>query len=391
MKKFLFLSFLTILFFSSGVNAAVFSSSVETVGGDFEVNVDVYNCNNNNVCDVEQNENSSNCSSDCVVVVTTTPTTTDDNVGNAGGGGGGGGGTTVPVVLATSTPIVAPINPIFTATSSDGSALLHWVKTDTSSWKKIIIRRSSLFYPESITAGGLLYDGLGQTQDQINFYFEDKNLTNGQRYYYTIFVLNNDGLYSGGASLSVLPFSVKIVTPPLEVPKQEIPPEKFLPKAPKPQLNPKFSDVIFINNKESVKASENKADFKSGDKISVQIPLNKIPPDTQTGLITLSTETGYQTYVLQKNNNFFGASLPAISEGQYQSDITFLDNNHQVLGTIGGKINFIATESAVRYSVKQNVKSLLSLAKDFVLNSVLNWKRVVGVTTLLLLVFLTKI
>lgn len=390
MKKILFLSFLTILFFSSDANAAVFSSSTETVGGDIGVNVDVYNCNNDDVCDIEQNENASNCSNDCVAVVTTTPTTTDDNVGVAGGGGGGGG-STVPIILATSTLVIAPINPIFTATSSDGSVLLHWVKTDTSSWKKIIIRRSGLFYPESIAAGGLLYDGLGQTQDQINFYFEDKNLTNGQRYYYTIFVLNNDGLYSSGASLSVLPLSVKLVTPPLEVPKQEIPPERFLPKAPKSQLNPKFSDVIFLNNKEAVKASEDKADFKSGDKISVQIPLSKIPFDTQTGLITLSTETGYQTYILQKNNNFFGASLPVISEGQYQSNITFLDSNHQVLGTIGGKINFIAAESAVRYSVKQNVKSLLNLAKDFIINSMLNWKRVVGGVALLLLLFLTKI
>ncbi|MCX6780170.1 MAG: hypothetical protein NT034_03255 [Candidatus Magasanikbacteria bacterium] len=359
----------------------------------FGVNVGVYNCNNNSVCDLDQNENSANCVADCPVIATSTPTTTDNN--SSGGGGGGGGSINSPIIEVTSSPIILPpnpvINPIFVASSSDRVILLRWTKPALAQWKKIIIRRSTLFYPENITAGGLLYDGLGQTTDQINFFLEDKNLTNGKRYYYTIFVLDSKGVYSSGSSLSAIPISAKIISPPLEVVKIEIPPEKSLPLSAVPQIKTKFSDIIFLNNQDKIRNQEDKVNFKSGDQVSLQIPMEKIPANTQTGLITLGTQTGYQTYILQKNNNFFGTSLPAINDGEYQSSVTFLDNNHQVLGKIDGKINFIATESAVRYSIVQNVKNILNIAKVAMLNSVISWKRVVGVSALFLLLFLTKL
>jgi len=334
------------------------------------VGVQIFFCNHNLVCNPENNENNSNCPDDCSLPPS-------GGGGSSGGIGASSGGNQVTtsssstVTTPTSSPsssldvssstttasstennsqptgeesgpgsgIYLP-NPVFSAVVSDGSILLKWLKTDQSvRWNKVMIRRSSLFYPENILSGGLLYEGVGKSNDGVNFYLYDSKVLNGKRYFYTLFVFDEHGNHSSGVSLSALPVSAKIDQPNLDIPKQELPPETSLPKSPNFQAL-KLKDLEFFNNPE--------ANFLNIDEVALSINTNtlvvlskeKLPKEAYSAFLTIIDNNGdYKTYILGVDDKGLSAVLPILNSSEQVLNLTILDKNHQVLSEVKGKIN----------------------------------------------------
>ena len=319
------------------------------------VSVDVYFCNHDTVCDVSLGENSTFCSDDCPPPICNNNGICDNSENtdncpsdckkttNPGSGGAGGGyvtNTSTPNTSSTvisTTTTTAPTettttiktflaNPLFLATGQDSQVYLVWKKINLADkWSKVVIRRSTLFYPENINSGGLLYDGLGKTADGIKFFIYDANLQNGKRYFYSIFIFGENGEESSGVSVSALTVA-RTVAPSsstLEIPKIEIPPETTLPKSPNfKEIN--FNDLTFNTSSPSTTL--------------VEIPAEKVPSSTFTAIMTLQDETGYQSYIMGVWQNGMYTNFPSVFGVEKQLTITFLDKNHQIISEINGKI-----------------------------------------------------
>ncbi len=385
--KKIFFIFLIGIFFVFG-SAKAFGAQTHS-----SVNLNVYYCNHNTVCEAELGEDYIGCSDDCEAPIcnnnnicdgvedinncpadcTPAPTTTTPVSGGGGGGGGYSGvtvtttntSTTSTVVVATSTTNTSTVvvtntigvpsnsaplaNPFFSATGLDGQILLRWKKTDQSIWKKVVIRRSTLFYPENMDSGGLLFEGVGNTADNKNFYIYDLKLKNGKRYFYTLFVVDINGHHSTGATASALPEAAATVSSTLEIPGQEIPPETTLPKSPNfIELNP--DGFTFIDP-------------------MLEIPWKNIPPETFSGILTIQEPNGYKTYILGQNSNGMFTVLPSLGGLERNVVITFLDHNHQILSQMSGKINSKIIATAV-----SPLRQAIILFKSIIALAVSSWK-----------------
>lgn len=348
---------------------------LKTVASNTNVNLDIYFCNNNSVCEDTLGENHTYCSSDCEDVPTTTP-------------GGGGGGSSFPIpsapILPSSSvsntaPVVTPSsssstpdstndntegesvalsNPLFFATGLNGRIRLSWQKnTETALWKKIIIRRSALFYPETIFRGGVIYEGLGKVDSNGNFYIDDISLESGKRYYYTLFIQDREGRLSTGVSVSALTTVFTLSSSTLEVPIDELPPEVTLPKSENFQQI-KWEDLLIY----------------TGDKTVIEIPSDKIPKSAYAGFLTIKDSSGQrQTYILGNIDKGMFAVFPKSGSGDFEVVITILDNKHQILAQTEGKVSISAPEEqSLPVVFFEELKGVL---KEFITN----WRAWIGV------------
>ncbi len=162
----------------------------------FSVDVEINNCNNNNVCEnlIDESfltcendcpavcvvngvceaaigETAVNCSQDCVVTPTTT-TSTIPVVDVISGGGGGG-------VLPQNT-VLNVINLL--AKSGDSNVLLSWEILDNVNYGGVLIKRSDDFSVSTISGGGVLYKGKGDFVKDSQYSLSDINLINGHWY-----------------------------------------------------------------------------------------------------------------------------------------------------------------------------------------------------------------
>ena len=365
------------IFFSLPANASQKSTNV---------NVDVYFCNHDTVCDVSLGENSNYCADDCPLPICNndgicnnsetisncpsdcfSPTTTIANGGGGGGGSTSGGYISNNVTTTVSSTIGFPTStvalptvlasPFFSAIGQDSQIYLTWKKNNpTDVWSKVVIRRSSLFYPENINSGGLFYDGLGQTSDNINFHIYDTKLINGKRYFYTIFVFGENGEVSNGVSASALTVAKTTVSSTLEVPQLILPPETTLPKSP---------DYKEINFNELTIATT------SPNSSLLSLPADKVPSSTYTAILTLGGQAGSQSYILGRNDGGMFVNFPTAFGVEQQLTVTFLDRNHQIISQINGKIGGTPVNGIIKPSFFQKIA-------DKILPVITDWRVILG-------------
>lgn len=84
---------------------------------------------------------------------------------------------------------------MFDAEPQSQKIILTWYNPNIANFDKVVIRRSTTGYPDSPTSGSSVYEGTAETTT-------DTGLSNGTRYYYSAFVKNTAGDYSGAAFAS---------------------------------------------------------------------------------------------------------------------------------------------------------------------------------------------
>lgn len=375
MKKILLL----ILFFlPTDVSAVVLASN-------FNVNLEVNNCNNNSICELESGENFLTCSNDC-------PATCDNDdicesiigedesncvadcvedvpISNPSGGGGGGGGIIVVPTVTSTKPIVFNVIDLF-ALADDASVVLSWKVVDQQNYGGVLIRRSDFFSPSSISEGGVLYKGSGDSLGEGKYLLKDLNLTNGKWYFYTIFLFNKSGEFSSGASISALPQTkeMKKDVEALIIPPKQLTPELSLPRKEniKNFDNVFPQDINFVQNNKLIDQKEKYDNFiilKTTATTTIIIEKEKVPNNTKSIVATIDDGESFKTLLFKRedNGNFSlfipAGSLPANSKLNF----TFIDKSNDVLDRL--VLNVSVTESASISEDKKGPKNVVSKSK----------------------------
>jgi hypothetical protein len=155
------------------------------------VNIDltVFGCNNNGVCEVSSGEDINTCSLDCSPSGTSTPVTPSSSTSSSNRGSSGGRINNPTPAVANATEVVAYL--------VRGNIALEWNNPDGDNFSYVRIMKSEEGFATSPQNGILMYEGSGES-------FYDGVVEDGKVYYYTLFVRASSGAYSSGVSTKLL-------------------------------------------------------------------------------------------------------------------------------------------------------------------------------------------
>src|SRR3989339_591973 len=285
--------FIFILFLLIPTNVLAVSTS-----STFVVDLDVNNCNNNGTCESLIGEDYSTCSNDCQNTSTTTTSTVTTPVTSGGGGGGG-------VVIVVPPPNVVLNVQNLLALPGDSNVVLSWNVLDNINYGGVIIRRSIIFPPITMTDGGILYSGKGDLVGEGKYTLKD-----------------------------------------LAIPPKKLPPELSIPLK-NFSTTTKPIDPTIIDLTQNDKLIEFKIDAKTKFELvpnvttTVLVKNNDVPVGTTAIMVTIENKMGFQSFVLNKDDTgSFNLTIPAgnLSDGGNLS-FTFIDKDKQAIERIVGSIN----------------------------------------------------
>lgn len=375
MKRFLFFLIITL----APINVLAVSGT-----STFSVDIEVNNCNNNNVCEdlIDENfltcesdcpatcvingvceaaigETIVNCAQDCVV----TPTTTTSTVPVVVSGGGGGEFISPPYVVLNVINLLAK--------PSDSKVVLTWEVLDNINYGGVLIKRSEDFPASTVDGGGVLYKGKGDLVQNNQYSLNDLNLINGRWYYYTVYLFDNNGNFASGASVSALPQSDKMKEDlgDLIIPPKKLPPELSIPKRIVPTTN-SIIKIEIIQKNTIIEFDKNRVTpFVLEPNVTTTIFVGKqnIPEGVRAITATIEGVDGFQTLFLKKEaSGDYSLVIPAVSLPKGGSLVfTFVDSKNlavdRVSGTIGDNIIIkpVLEEKSVLFSTINNAKLLI--------------------------------
>ncbi len=341
--------------------------SANTPSSSFNVDIEINNCNYNNVCEASIGEDFPscpvdcpatctingvcetrlgediiNCAADCVVIVI--PTTTTSTIPTAPSVGNGGGG-------AFTNPHDVVFNVIDLAVKSgDSFVKISWKVPNQSDYGGVLIRRSEIFTPSTINDGGILYNGFGESDGNSGYHLNDLNLTNGRWYFYTIFLYNKNGSFASGASVAALPQSktMQEYLIDLFVPPKRLPPELSIPSVlpillEKDLLLPKINYI----QESGIVVPENPGThvyyIKPIVTTTVVVENQYVPKNTKSIAATIDDGVGFITYLLSRDE--YGNYLLNIPGGVLFNNnkiiFTFIDQNNQSINRVETVVNTI--------------------------------------------------
>jgi hypothetical protein len=352
----------------------------------FSVDIEVNNCNYNNVCEDLIDENFLTCESDCPAVCVingvceaaigetivncaqdcvVTPTTTTSTVPVVVASGGGGG------FISPSYVVLNVVNLL--AKPGDSNVVLTWEVLDNLNYGGVLIKRSELFPVSTVGGGGILYKGKGEFVQNNQYYLNDLNLINGRWYYYTVYLFDNNGTFASGASVSALPQSDKMTEDlgNLVIPPKKLPPELSIPK----KITATTSSIIKIEliQKNTIIEFDNNrvVPFVLEPNVTTTIFVSKkdIPEGVKAITATIESAEGFQTLFLKKeaSGDFF-LVIPAVSLSKGGSLIfTFVDDKNIAVDRVSGTIdNNVNVKPALRE--KSVILSKIYKAKSLIIN-----------------------
>lgn len=158
---------------------------------------------------------------------------------------------------------------------------LSWKNPFESDFAGIKIQRATDFYPLGPNQGRTIYTGAGS-------FFQDAEVVNGVRYYYSFFSYDFAGNFSSGSIISAIP-----QTPEKIVPAPPLIPEK-IPEIPGPILRPqeklKIADVCFYTANRSLKLSlgeEERLKVLKNTSVLISIKKELVPLTLKTIIISV--------------------------------------------------------------------------------------------------------
>lgn len=375
MKKFYFLLILLIF-----LPIKILASSST---GNFNVNLEITNCDNDNVCDISAGENFSNCSNDCPASCnnnsvceaglgeTVSNCSADCSIPVSGGGGG--------VFPINQEMVLNVLN--LSAQADDASVNLSWEVIDEQNYGGVLIKRSELFIPKSIDEGGVLYKGLGKSLGNKKYFLKDINLINGQWYFYTIFLFNKNGQYASGASVSALPQTnvMKEGTKELIIPPEKLSPELSLPiktaSSTKKEIVSKkaifYRDLIPIL---PVISDKNEFLINIDTTTTIIIKKENIPDRTESVIVTIENNLGFNTFFLKKQNNGdYSLTVPVgVLRDKNKVFFTFIDKNNKAIDRLEVTVSSTRIQTQNSPVIKNTFLSFFSIGKTLFMKAIKN-------------------
>lgn len=211
------------------------------------------------------------------------------------------------------------------ATATNRKIFLKWENPPDKDFSGVRIVGSTEFYPSSPEEGILVYQGKGES-------FSAVGLTNGLRYYYTIFAYDQAGNLSSGAVVSGIPFEEGIPLPPVPSP----PPSPTVPEIEKLT----FQDFDFQQAGERIVFEEEAViKVKAEESLTISLDYEKVPEVLKTIMVTLEKENKSFSFLLRidSQKTKYQAVLLAPSEaGVYNLTFDIFDYKNQNLKKISG-------------------------------------------------------
>lgn len=220
------------------------------------------------------------------------------------------------------------------AIGGDAQMTLTWKNPLDADLQGVRIVRSTEFYPSSPWQEDVLYEGTSES-------FGDTGLTNGVRYYYTVFAYDTDGNFASGAVVSgisqaFIPLEIPPLTPEPEPPS--LVPSELVP----PSLrNLGLEDFDFIQKGAKIPVIEGKVEVEPKEPLTIAIDYEKIPEVLKTILVALKDREGKSfSFLLRidEEKTRYLASLMPPDSGDYGMTFTVVDYKNQGLQKVAGTL-----------------------------------------------------
>ncbi len=234
----------------------------------------------------------------------------------------------------TPQPVVNALS--FKATARTEDIKLDWRMATGQEDDTVRIVRSIDFYPTDINEGETIFEGANQSSTI------DSEVTKGVRYYYTLFIKDENGKYSSGAVADAIILLEGQVEPEGDLFDR-------LSKA--PYVDPRIAsltlnDFVFSQpDREDFSTSGGENLFVEGDKnLTIKLSYDRVPEILKTVAITLADpddQTRKFTFLLKVNDEktFYAATIaPLGRSGEYKLSIAIVDYKNQGLKKITGSL-----------------------------------------------------
>jgi hypothetical protein len=236
----------------------------------------------------------------------------------------------------------------FTITSDDTSLILGWDKFEMNDSLKVLILRSTDFYPTSEDDGQVIYFGKQPSLlANRHIYHDSVGLTRGLTYYYNVIMVDDRGHRSSG-SINDITLSLQESYNQIEVDKNKSPiikkptvtPEHI--NKPEPSLEDlSMKDVDFIIDNKRLDFGDMKVIIVPANKIiSVLISKIKLRHKVEQIVVEITNESLNQTVklIFRPENNYYVGNIGPFAPGKYLINLGLYDKNHQLTKIVDGQL-----------------------------------------------------
>ena len=238
----------------------------------------------------------------------------------------------------------------FTARPSNGLIHLTWTNPSDPRFGNVRIVRSESFFPHDQNDGVPVYEGPASL-------FDDRNVSAGQTYYYSIFAEGSDGSFSSGALAQArIVKPGEVVVPGSKDPFANIP-ESALTDPKIAALT--LADFDFLQEGKLLFNSGHDAIAINGsENLTIRLAYDKVPEILKTIAITLTDPKDPSKafpFLLRVNadKTFYEATIGALGRtGDYRMNVAVLDYQNQGLKRIQGDITALAFNASAGLPAK---------------------------------------
>jgi chitodextrinase len=208
----------------------------------------------------------------------------------------------------------------------DDSVLLKWRNPNWPDFSHVRIVRSHLFYPQNVTDGKVVYEGVGES------YYDKDAFLERSRWYYAIFVYDKNGRISSGATVMVLKEGGEIFD-------QEIGDREFT------TVDLLAMDVALSQGK-TTSYLHDPAVFSPLEPLFVSIPLSAVPKHLKSIIVTITHPSRHNessSYLLKINPEGTAYETlipPTLEAGQSRLTVRLYNYELATVRTVSNSISF---------------------------------------------------